>query len=171
MILAIVHTPVVAQGLLSTTPAQVLAGVIVLVIGGIGTALVRAVLKSTRQSEATYFAVAGRPASDLEPNPPPGLIRVAAGHTKAIYDMAGEQRRMSDHQLAQNGKVVNIEAMVKVIMDEELTTVTAQAIAADTLEQSNQASIERANIAKDVADTAAASKEEILDAVQTHDHD
>jgi hypothetical protein len=110
------HTTVVNQGLLSSTFGQIVAGVIVLIIGGVGTMLIRAlrsmITKIDGSVEATrevHDAVAGRAPSPLEPNPPPGLISVATGHTVAILDTAEQVKVMAEHQLAQNGKVVTIQ--------------------------------------------------------------
>jgi hypothetical protein len=64
-------------------------------------------------SQEVRDAVAGRVATDLDPTPPPGLINISKGHTQAILDTAEQVKLMAAHQLAQNGKVSDIQKMVK----------------------------------------------------------
>jgi hypothetical protein len=85
-----------------------------------------------------YDSIAGRAPSELIPNPLPGLITVAAGHTEAILEtgervkeMAEEQKRMSDHQIAQNGKVTKIEGLVEGLVQAVVATKEDLGVAAE----------------------------------------
>jgi hypothetical protein len=119
---AVTHTTVVNQGPLSGIWGQILAGIVVLFIGGVGTLMLRkfnTVLKNIDQTvekvDNVYGAVAGRKPTEMEPNPPPGLLSLTTGHTKAIQETALEVKKMAQHQLDQNGKVATIERQVATI--------------------------------------------------------
>jgi hypothetical protein len=133
MIWAIVpHTTVVNNGLFSSTLGQVFAGVIVLILGGIGTVLIRSITGFAKKMDTTvekveevHDSIAGRPPTDLVPNPAPGLIAVASGHTQAILETAQAVKTMADHQVAQNGKVSKIEHILVTLVDEGIATKSA----------------------------------------------
>jgi hypothetical protein len=117
-------TSVVNQGPFSTVWGQVIAGVVVVLLTtGVGMlikvirSLIDKVESGIHKTDSVYDAVAGREPSPLEPSPPPGLTTISMGHTQAILDTAAQVKKMADHQLAQNGKVGDIQKIVKRLED------------------------------------------------------
>ena len=139
------HTTVVNQGMLSTTLGQVLAGLVVAIVAGIGATLIKAVRLAAKNAAASYYVLAGREPSPLEPNPPPGLVSISSGHTNSILDMA-------QHQLVQNGKVDKIQLMVASLVQSNATTHTDLGVAAVK-----------------VAEVAATQQHEVLAAIAEHE--
>ena len=170
-------TTVIDQGLLSSTIGQIVAGLIVVFLGTIGTLMVKAIRSliikvddSMHTTKEVHDAVAGREPTNLIPNPAPGLIAVAAGHTQAILDMAAAQQAMANRQNEQNGKVVRIEAAVDSIMNEGIATkegleATARSVnlALEQVARDTKKALDKA--AKKLAKQAATRQLDVLRAV------
>lgn len=142
-------TTIVNQGIFSGVFGQVVAGVLVLLVGAIGTFMVKSIRSLVHTVDGTvekvdevHDAVAGRKPSDLVPFPAPGLVQVVANHTKQLTK--------------QGGQINDIQAMVQKLTAEPPLTKSDISTVAET-------------VVAGVAEGVAARQTEVIDAVHERD--